>query len=68
MELNKVIEIGNDVVKVKTTPLPAHLKCLAPTRYTEDVDTEDLGFSTDTYFTPKKNRDIKVPDAPREKS
>ncbi len=56
------IEItGNDTVKVKTTPLPAHLKCLAPTRYTEDLETE-------TYFTPKKNREIKVPDAPRKKS
>jgi predicted transcriptional regulator len=73
------IEItGNDVVKVKTTPLPAHLKCLAPTRYTEDLrlapssfgaigsSVEDL--DTETYFTPKKNREIKVPDAPRKKS
>ena len=73
------IEItGNDVVKVKTTPLPAHLKCLAPTRYTEDLrlapssfgaigsSVEDL--ETETYFTPKKNREIKVPDAPRKKS
>ncbi len=58
------IEItGNDVVKVKTTPLPAHLKCLAPTRYTEDVDS-----STETYFTPKKKREVKVPNAPRKQT
>jgi hypothetical protein len=73
--INRIEITGNDIAEVKTTPLPAHLKCLAPTRYTEDVDTEDLGSSTspkdwttETYFTPKKNREIKVPDAPRKKS
>lgn len=47
---------------VKCDPLPAHLKCLAPTRYVEeDPSTEEK------YFTPKKTKEIKVPDAPRKK-
>ena len=48
------------LANVKCSPLPAHLKCLAPTRYVEE------GHSTEEkYFTPIK--EIKVPDAPRKK-
>ncbi len=56
---------GNDTINIKCNPLPAHLKCLAPTRYTED----ELEFSSEeTYFTPIKKREIKVPDAPRKQT
>ncbi len=55
--------------EIKCSPLPAHLKCLTPTRYVDEpsVLSEEDNFTEEKYFTPKKTKEIKVPDAPRKK-